>query len=170
MRDEPIYEGADLSGLKNIQSSAFSWDDIKRLRDLTKMKMVIKGILAWEDAKIAAATGIDAIIVSNHGGRADEGGRSTIETLPEIIEVLRQHASADQFRLPPRHRYRQSAVHGRQGCRRRPALFVGSRRIRPARRRARAATPRTELKVAMQQAGAPSLKDLKPSMVVKAFF
>ena len=73
-RDKPMYDGADLSGLKNIQSSAMSWDYIKRLRDVTKMKMVIKGILAWEDAKIAAETGIDAIIVSNHGGRADEFG------------------------------------------------------------------------------------------------
>ena len=71
-RDKPMYDGADLSGLKSIQSSAMSWEYIKRLRDLTKMKMVIKGILAWEDAKIAAETGIDAIIVSNHGGRADE--------------------------------------------------------------------------------------------------
>ena len=49
--------------------------------------MVLKGILAWEDAKIAAETGIDAIIVSNHGGRADESGRSTIESLAEIIAV-----------------------------------------------------------------------------------
>ena len=87
MRDDPMYEGADFSGLKNIQSSAMSWDYLKRLRDLTKLKMVIKGILAWEDAKIAAETGIDAIIVSNHGGRADESGRSTIESLPEIIAV-----------------------------------------------------------------------------------
>ncbi len=76
-----MYDGADLSGLTSIQSSAMTWDYIKRLRDLTKMKMVIKGILAWEDAKIAAETGIDAIIVSNHGGRADESGRSTIESL-----------------------------------------------------------------------------------------
>ena len=51
------------------------------------MKMVLKGILAWEDAKIAAEAGIDAIIVSNHGGRADESGRSTIEILPEIMQV-----------------------------------------------------------------------------------
>ena len=40
--------------------------------------MVLKGILAWEDAKIAAETGVDAIIVSNHGGRADESGLSLI--------------------------------------------------------------------------------------------
>src|ERR1700681_791716 len=86
-RDKPMYEGADLAGLKNIQSSAMSWDYIKRLRDVTKMKMVLKGILAWEDAKLAADAGIDAIIVSNHGGRSDEAGFSTIEALPEIIQA-----------------------------------------------------------------------------------
>ena len=51
------------------------------------MKMVLKGILAHEDAKIAADNGIDAIIVSNHGGRSEDGGGSTIDALPEIIEV-----------------------------------------------------------------------------------
>ena len=64
-KDRPMYDGADLSSLKNIQSSAMSWDYIERLRELTKLKMVLKGILAWEDAKIAAESGIDAIIVSN---------------------------------------------------------------------------------------------------------
>src|SRR5262249_56609575 len=86
-RNRPMYEGADLSGLASINSSAMSWDYIKRLREVTKLKMLLKGIMAWEDAKIAAETGIDAIIVSNHGGRSDESGRSTIETLPEVIEV-----------------------------------------------------------------------------------
>ncbi len=82
-----MYDGVDLSGLTNIQSSTMSWDYIKRLRDVTKMKIVLKGILAFEDAKIAADSGIDAIIVSNHGGRSDEAGRSTIDSLPEIIEA-----------------------------------------------------------------------------------
>src|ERR1041384_4899159 len=68
-RNKPMYEGADLSGLRDIRSSAMSWDYLKRIRDATKMKMVIKGIMAWEDAKIAAENGIDAIIVSTHGGR-----------------------------------------------------------------------------------------------------
>ena len=49
--------------------------------------MVLKGILTHEDAKIAADNGIDAIIVSNHGGRSEDGGGSTIEALPEIIQV-----------------------------------------------------------------------------------
>jgi isopentenyl diphosphate isomerase/L-lactate dehydrogenase-like FMN-dependent dehydrogenase len=168
MRHNPIYEGADLSGLKNIQSSALTWDDIKRLRDLTKMKMVLKGILAWEDAKIAAATGIDAIIVSNHGGRADESGRSTIESLPEIMQV----AGAMPVLIDSGFRRGTDIV---------KALCMGAKGVAVGRPylwglgafgEAGVARVleilRTELVVAMQQVGAPSLKDLKPEMVVKA--
>src|SRR5512132_1167905 len=73
-----MYQGVDVSGLRNTQSSNMTWDFFKRLRDTTKMKIVIKGILAWEDAVIAADNGIDAIIVSNHGARGDDaaGGRA----------------------------------------------------------------------------------------------
>ena len=46
LRNNPIYEGADLTGLKNIQSPSMSWDYIKRLRDVSRTKMVLKGILA----------------------------------------------------------------------------------------------------------------------------
>ena len=86
-RDKPMYDGAPLAGLASINASALTWDSIKRLRDLTKLKFVIKGIMAWEDAKIASEAGFDAIIVSDHGGRADENGRGTIEALGEIIEA-----------------------------------------------------------------------------------
>src|SRR6202007_2471353 len=77
-----------LPGLRNIQSSAMTWDYLKRLRDLTKMKVVVKGLLAWEDAKLAADYGYDAIIVSNHGARSEDSGRSTIDALPEIVEAV----------------------------------------------------------------------------------
>jgi isopentenyl diphosphate isomerase/L-lactate dehydrogenase-like FMN-dependent dehydrogenase len=86
--DKPMYEGVDLSGLRNIQSSAMTWDYLKRLRDITKMKVVIKGLLAWEDAKLAADYGYDAIIVSNHGARSEDSGRSTIDALPEIVDAV----------------------------------------------------------------------------------
>ena len=85
---KPMYEGVDLTGLRNIQSSTMSWDYLKRLRDMTKMKVVIKGLLAWEDAKLAADAGYDAIIVSNHGARSEDSGRSTIDALPEIVEAV----------------------------------------------------------------------------------
>src|SRR5262245_61774959 len=88
MRTRAMYQGLDMSGLRNTQSSAMTWDFFKRLRDTTKMKIVIKGILAWEDAVLAADNGIDAIIVSNHGARSEDSGRSTIDALPEIIEAV----------------------------------------------------------------------------------
>ena len=168
MRNDPMYEGADLSGLKNIQSSAMSWDYIKRLRDLTKMKMVIKGILAWEDAKTAAETGIDAIIVSNHGGRADKSGRSTIETLPEVIEV------AGNMPVLIDSGFRRGTDMVKALCMGAKGVAVGRPYLwglgafgQPGVERVLDIL-RTELLVAMQQIGAPSLKDLKPSMVVRA--
>jgi len=84
----PMYEGVDTSGLKSIASSAMSWDYLKRIRDATKMKCVIKGILAPRTPSSPPTMAYDAIIVSNHGGRADEAGESTIEALPEIIEAV----------------------------------------------------------------------------------
>src|SRR4029453_11368671 len=79
MRTRAMYQGMDLSGLTNKQSSAMTWDFFKRLRDLTKMKLLAKGILAWEDAVIAADVGLDGIIVSNHGARTEDSGRPTID-------------------------------------------------------------------------------------------
>ena len=52
------------------------------------MKIVLKGILAHEDAVLAADAGIDGIIVSNHGARSEDSGRSTIDALPEIVEAV----------------------------------------------------------------------------------
>jgi 4-hydroxymandelate oxidase len=85
---KPMYDGVDLSGLQNTQSSAMTWDYLKRIRDVTKMKVVVKGLLAHEDARLAAENGFDAIIVSNHGGRSEDSGRGTIDALPEIIEAV----------------------------------------------------------------------------------
>ncbi|MGA8614195.1 MAG: alpha-hydroxy acid oxidase [Xanthobacteraceae bacterium] len=168
MRNDPMYEGADLSGLENIQSSAMSWDYIKRLRDVTKMKMVIKGILAWEDAKIAAQTGIDAIIVSNHGGRADEAGRSTIESLPEIIQASGKMPVLIDSGFRRGTDFVKALCMGAKGVAiGRPYLWGLGAFGQPGVERVLQIL-RTELKVAMQQAGAPSLKDLKPSMVVRA--
>src|SRR5262249_56260295 len=72
-----MYQGVDVSGLTHTQSSNMTWDFMKRLRDTTKMKIVLKGILAWEDAVLAVDAGMDGIIVSNHGARSEDSGRST---------------------------------------------------------------------------------------------
>ena len=89
LKGRAMFQGLDLSGLRNTQSSNLNWDRIKRMRDKTKMKMVLKGILAWEDAVLAADNGLDGIIVSNHGARSEDSGRSTIDALPEIAEAVK---------------------------------------------------------------------------------
>jgi 4-hydroxymandelate oxidase len=62
----------------------FTWDYIKRLKDATPMKVLVKGIVTREDAELAIEHGADGMVVSNHGGRAEESLRPTIECLPEV--------------------------------------------------------------------------------------
>ena len=64
------------------------WDYVDRIREATSMKLVIKGILSREDARLCVERGIDGIVVSNHGGRAIDTGLSTIEALPPIVEEV----------------------------------------------------------------------------------
>jgi 4-hydroxymandelate oxidase len=165
---KPMYDGVDLSGLRNIQSSAMTWDYIKRLRDVTKMKMVLKGIQAWEDAKIAAEAGIDAIIVSNHGGRADEAGRSTIDALPEVIEASGNMPVLIDSGFRRGTDIVKALCMGAQGVAvGRPYLWglgafgqAGVERVLEL--------LRIELYAAMQQVGAPDIKHLVPAMVRRA--
>ena len=81
-----MYEGlaVQAGGGEGAGTTVFKWDDVKRLKDATKMKLFVKGIQTGEDAELAIAHGVDGIWVSNHGGRAGASGRATIESLPEI--------------------------------------------------------------------------------------
>lgn len=81
---KPMWHGFDLTGVRSQPS--VTWDYIKRLRDAIRMKLVIKGLVTREDADLAVTHGADAIVCSNHGGRAEDTGRSTIESLPEVLE------------------------------------------------------------------------------------
>lgn len=65
-----------------------TWDYVDKLKDTTKMKLVVKGIEAAEDAQLCLDHGVDGIIISNHGGRASETGRGTLEALPEMVNVI----------------------------------------------------------------------------------
>jgi isopentenyl diphosphate isomerase/L-lactate dehydrogenase-like FMN-dependent dehydrogenase len=65
-----------------------TWEFVDRLRKATALKLLIKGIDTREDARLAVEHGIDGILVSNHGGRATETGRSTIEALPEVVSEV----------------------------------------------------------------------------------
>jgi 4-hydroxymandelate oxidase len=80
----PMFTGLDLA--KVGFQPPVTWDYVKRLKDTTPMPLVIKGIVTREDAELAVANGAAAIVCSNHGGRAEETGRSSIESLPEVLE------------------------------------------------------------------------------------
>jgi isopentenyl diphosphate isomerase/L-lactate dehydrogenase-like FMN-dependent dehydrogenase len=82
---KPMFAGIDTQGL-GLTSASLTWDFIKRLRDMTTMKVVIKGLEAQEDAELAVKHGADGIWVSNHGGRALETGRGTIESLAGVVK------------------------------------------------------------------------------------
>ena len=75
-----------VGALQGETSVKLKWDDVKRVRNMTKMKIVLKGIVAGEDAQLAVKYGIDGVIVSNHGGHEDASGRGTIECLPEVLQ------------------------------------------------------------------------------------
>jgi L-lactate dehydrogenase (cytochrome) len=66
-----------------------SWKDVEWVKKLWGGKLVLKGILEPEDASIAAQCGVDAIVVSNHGGRQLDGTISSIRALPEIVEAVK---------------------------------------------------------------------------------
>jgi len=84
MKGRPMLEGIDVG----INPPAASWQYIDRLKKLTKMKLVIKGITTAEDAKMCRERGVDAVLVSNHGGRATETGGSTIDNLAEVVDAV----------------------------------------------------------------------------------
>jgi hypothetical protein len=85
---KPNFAGIDLKGVDSTIAPNLTWGYVGRLRDRVRARLVLKGILAAEDARLAVDKGVDAIIVSNHGGRAEDGGGSTIEALPEIIDAV----------------------------------------------------------------------------------
>ncbi|MBX2969972.1 MAG: lactate 2-monooxygenase [Cyclobacteriaceae bacterium] len=65
-----------------------TWDDLKFLREQTKLPVLLKGILHPDDARKAVDYGMDGIVVSNHGGRQVDGSVSTFEMLPEIVNAV----------------------------------------------------------------------------------
>ncbi len=78
----------DLKMEYGLADPTLTWGFIEWIRSNTKSKLVIKGIVTHEDAKLCLDKGADAIMISNHGGRQEESNRGTIESLPEIMEVV----------------------------------------------------------------------------------
>lgn len=81
----PMYEG--LEGRYNPPFA--NWETFDKLKKITKMKVMLKGIDSPDDAELAVQHGVDGIVVSNHGGRAAETLRPTIDCLPEVVQAVK---------------------------------------------------------------------------------
>ena len=81
----PMFQGLSGGGRNPLDAS---WVLFDKLRKFTKVKLLLKGVETGEDAKLAKEHGVDGIIVSNHGGRATETLRPTIESLAEVVDAV----------------------------------------------------------------------------------
>src|SRR5437868_9710719 len=130
------------------------------------MKIVPKGVLTREDALLAAAIGIDGIIVSNHSGRVVDTGRGTIEILPEIVGAVggRMPVLVDSGFRRGTDIIKALAMGAQAVCVGRPYVWGLGAFGQPGVERV-LEIMRVELFAIMQQLGAPSIKQLTPAMV-----
>jgi 4-hydroxymandelate oxidase len=164
------YDGIDVSGITGGgESSNLSWETVKRMRDVTRMKIMLKGIITPADAELAVQNGIDGILVSNHGGRGEDNGRSTIDALPEIISAVkgRMPVIVDSGFRRGTDAVKALAMGAQAVGIGRPYLWglgafgqEGIERVLEI--------VRTETRAAMQQCGVRSVKELDPSFVRRA--
>jgi len=78
----------DVSKVTNLYGTGMTWGFVDRLRGIVKGKLLLKGIMTGEDAKESLRHGVDGLIVSNHGGRAEESGQATIGVLVEVVDAV----------------------------------------------------------------------------------
>jgi len=78
-------------GRSMMLNDTLTWDDLRELRKRWPHRLMAKGILTAQDAKLAADCGVDAVIVSNHGGRVVDGTRAPIEIVPEVLDSVGKH-------------------------------------------------------------------------------
>ena len=166
VRGKPMFDGLDVSGIPGLRTPGLTWDFIGRLKEATTMNVVVKGIMTAADARLCVDNGADGIVVSNHGGRSEDSRMATIAVLPEI-------AAAVGRRVPL---LMDSGI--RRGTDVFKALALGADAIlvgRPylwglgafgqAGVEAALEILRSELELAMQQIGAPSIVDIDRSFI-----
>ena len=155
-----------LKGRMRIGDPSLTWDYIDWLKDNTRMKVVLKGIVTREDARLCRKHGADGLIVSNHGGRQEESNRSTIECLPEGVEAVdgRMPVLIDSGFRRGTDIFKALALGAQAICIGRPYLWglasFGEEGVKKVLDLLDA-----ELIRIMQLAGTPSIKDITPAFV-----
>jgi isopentenyl diphosphate isomerase/L-lactate dehydrogenase-like FMN-dependent dehydrogenase len=84
LRHRPMLTALDTPASPQPELGTPTWDYVKRLRDATSMKLLVKGIVTREDAELAVQHGVSGVFVSNHGGRAENSLRPTIQCVADV--------------------------------------------------------------------------------------
>lgn len=165
-RRKPMFDGLDLADLTTLMAPQLTWDVVRRIKEATRMKVVLKGIATREDAQLCVEYGVDGIIVSNHGGRSDGGGRATIACLPEVVAGVegRIPVLIDSGVRRGSDVFKALALGARAVCIGRPYLWGLASFGQPG-VEAVLDILREELELAMRMCGTPSIKHIGPSHV-----
>lgn len=153
----PMLQGTE----GGMNPSAATWAFLDRLRKLTNMTIVLKGVETREDARLAREHGVDGIIVSNHGGRALETGRGTIEVLSEVVDGIENRVPVmidGGFRRGT-DVFKALALGARAVGIGRPYVWALSAYGQPGVERALDII-RAELQMTMRQCGTPTINDI----------
>jgi isopentenyl diphosphate isomerase/L-lactate dehydrogenase-like FMN-dependent dehydrogenase len=84
LRNRPMLNALKTPATPQPEIGSPTWDYVKRLKDTIGMKLLVKGIVTREDAELAIQNGVDGVYISNHGGRAENSLRPTIQCVPEV--------------------------------------------------------------------------------------
>ena len=93
----PLYllpRDAHLTGGDWDHDARLTWKDLEWLREICPLPIVLKGIMAADDARLAQESGVDAVVVSNHGGRSLDAPWGTLDALPEIVDAISDSGSS----------------------------------------------------------------------------
>jgi 4-hydroxymandelate oxidase len=88
-RNKPMFSGLDVSRVTALAPADLSGGYLDRLRAIVKGRLLVKGVVAGDDAAFAVKHGVDGIVVSNHGGRNEETLRASIDCLPEVVDAVK---------------------------------------------------------------------------------
>jgi 4-hydroxymandelate oxidase len=174
-RHTPNYEGLEVprdgtlypSQGRNDYVRSLTWDFVQQLKGHTSMKVLIKGINTAEDAALAVDNGVDGIIVSNHGGRAENSRRATIESLPEVVDAVQGRIAVlvdSGFRRGVDF-FKALAIGADAVCIGRPYLW-GLASFGQAGIEAVLEILKAEIEIVMRQMGTTSISQIRPSSIV----
>jgi isopentenyl diphosphate isomerase/L-lactate dehydrogenase-like FMN-dependent dehydrogenase len=163
---KPMFAGLNTEGLRSNLAPDLTWDIVRRLRGETDMKIILKGIVTREDAALCLEHEVDGIVVSNHGGRAEESGRASLDSLVEVVAAVegRMPVLVDGGFRRGMDFFKALALGASAVCVGRPYLWglaafgqAGVERVLDI--------LRLELELAMQTAGTPRIRDINPAFV-----